>query len=260
MTSLAFGKIRPGYWLYRTFWVGVDWIYPPTCGGCQKFGVRWCEDCQSKVNKLDQTICPKCGSFEPHNFICSSCRENPPLYEASRSWGRFHGPLRAAIHRLKYKNDIGLAEALSKHLIELFTASKWEVDLVTAVPLSLKRRAERGYNQSNLLARPIALACGILFQPNAIDRARDTLSQVGLSAQKRRENVRDAFIAKPGLVEGKAVLIVDDVFTTGSTIQSCTQAFLDAGARCVYGLTLAKSMLEDDVQLITQAAVPAGSA
>jgi competence protein ComFC len=253
MTRGASGKFKPGYWLYHAFWTGVDWVYPPSCGGCQKFGVRWCEECQATIYKLDQSICPKCGSFEPHNQLCSDCRTNSPVFEASRSWAKYAGPLRLAIHQLKYKNDLGLAEALSIYLIELFVKLNWPIDIITAVPLSLKRRAERGYNQANLLAKPIALACGVPFQPHVIDRARDTKSQVGLSAQQRRENVRDAFIARSSLVKGKAVLIVDDVFTTGSTIQSCSRAFLDAGASRVYGLTLAKSILEDDVQLIAQA-------
>jgi competence protein ComFC len=253
-------RYKPGYWLYHTFWVGVDWVYPPFCGGCQKFGERWCDACQQQVFKLEDAVCPKCGSYEPHGHLCQDCQDNPPPYRAARSWGRFAGTLRAAIHRLKYKHDLGLAEALSKHLIELFVSSGWPVDLITAVPLSLKRQAERGYNQSNLLARPVALASGIPFQPNAIGRARHTISQVGLSAQERRENVRGAFLAQQSLVNGRSVLIVDDVATTGSTIQACSLALLDAGAREVYGLTLAKSMLAEDIPINSQAADPAAIA
>jgi competence protein ComFC len=250
------GKYNPGYWLYRTLWTGVDWIFPPRCGGCGKFGVLWCNACQASVNQLDSLICPRCGSFEPHGCLCSECLQSPPPYTALRSWGQFGGALRLAIHRIKYKNDLGLAERLSRNLVDLYLSLSWPVDLITAVPLSLKRKSERGYNQSNLLAYPLARATGVPYKPNAIDRARDTRSQVGLTATQRRENVRGAFIARSSLVEGRIVLVVDDVTTTGSTIQFCAQALLEAGAAEVYGLTLARSMLEEDIQIAFQAANP----
>ena len=95
-------RYKPGYWLYHALWAGVDWVFPPFCGGCQKFGVRWCDTCQEKVYKLTAEICPRCGSYEPHGYLCQECLDNPPPYRAARSWGKFAGPLREAIHRLKY--------------------------------------------------------------------------------------------------------------------------------------------------------------
>jgi len=99
---------------------------------------------------------------------------------------------------------------------------------------------ERGYNQSNLLALPIALALGYPFRPEAIFRVRNTPSQVGLSGEERRKNVAGAFQASPGLVKNRNVLIIDDVTTTGATIQSCAEALIEAGAQNTFGLTLAR--------------------
>jgi competence protein ComFC len=163
--------------------------------------------------------------------------------------------LRLAIHRLKYKKDLGLGEALSIHLIDLLHMFNWPIDLITAVPLSVNRLAERGYNQSSLLARPVALAQKVPYQPKAICRARETVSQVGLSASKRQENVYNAFVANPSMVSGKVVLILDDVTTTGATLHNCSSALLRAGAKMVYGLTLAKAVLEDDALYLSEAAV-----
>jgi competence protein ComFC len=255
MTIRWLGNIIPAYGMYRAFWTGIDWIYPPHCGGCQKFGERWCTDCQSKVVKFTKSVCPKCGSNEPHAHLCAHCKSSPPEITGMRSWGKYAGPLREAIHQLKYKHDLGLGEALSVHLIDTLKQASWIVDLITAVPLSVNRLAERGYNQSNLLARPVALAVNVPFQPNAISRARETISQVGLSARERKANVQDAFAANPSLVKGKAVLILDDVMTTGATLLNCSSALLKAGAKEVYGLTLAKAVLEDDALYLSEAAV-----
>ena len=241
------------FWLYHAFWVGVDWLYPPVCGGCGKSGIRWCQSCQDQVIKFQDKICPLCGSVEPHGVLCSDCQHNPLPYQACRSWGQYGGPLREALHRLKYRNEIGLAEALSNHLIELYSRSGWKIDMITAVPLGLKRRAQRGYNQSSLLALPLALAINVPFKPKIIDRARETASQVGLSASMRQDNVRGAFVARQSLVKDKVILIIDDIKTTGATLNSCAQALLDGGARQVYCLTLAKSMLKDDIQIESQA-------
>jgi ComF family protein len=233
--------VNPKLWVYRGFWTVVDWIYPPSCAGCEKFGERWCADCTASVQILRDNLCPKCGLPEPHNLLCARCQVLPPPFTAIRGWGLYNGSLRTAIHRLKYRHDLGLAEALSKHLIDHFQTLAWPIDLITAVPLSSGRLSERGYNQSVLLAYPLALATRVPFHPAVIYRIRETTSQVGLSADDRHENVRDAFAAIPELAYGKTVLIIDDVATTGATLKFCAAALLLSGARAVYGLTLARA-------------------
>lgn len=245
--TTCLGKPRPGYWVYHYFWTAIDWVYPPMCGGCSKFGERWCICCQNQVVQLFMDLCPKCGKPEPGGKLCPSCQYVKHPFEAIRSWGRYSGPLREAIHQLKYKKDIGIAEALSKHLIELLNILNWSIDIITVVPLGPKRMLERGFNQSSLLARPLSLATGISYQPGALVRTRETPSQVGLSANDRHENVKDAFIASANLIKNKAILIVDDVTTTGSTLSSCSQALVAAGARQVYGMTLARAVLDTDI-------------
>lgn len=158
----------------------------------------------------------------------------------------YQSPLREAIHKLKYKHDIGLGEALSFYLIELYDKLNWKIDLIVPVPLSPSKKQERGYNQSALLAWPLAIARGIQFQPAAVARIRNTRPQVELSARERRENVKDAFLARAELVSAKRVLVVDDVTTTGSTIQACCKAIRAAGAKEVFAMTLARAVFGDD--------------
>lgn len=238
------GTSRPAYFLYHLLWCAIDWVFPPTCGGCGKPGVRWCEECQNKVLRISSPICPRCGEAQPDDETCQNCRQHPPEYEALRSFGVFDGPLRDALHRMKYQRDIGLGEPLSKHLIGLYNDLKWEIDMIVPVPLGTERLKERGYNQSGLLARPLAFSARKAFLPGILNRTRDTRTQVGLSAKERRENVDGAFSSSDKSVQGKVVLIVDDVTTTGSTISACAKALRAAGASKVYGLTLARAVLK----------------
>jgi ComF family protein len=150
--------------------------------------------------------------------------------------------MRKAIHQLKYGGDMALGEILSVYLVRMFTKLKWEVRIVVPVPLALDRLSQRGYNQSSLLARPMAVQLGLEYLPNALNRVKETRAQVGLSARERKYNVFGAFAAKKALVSEKKVLVVDDVTTTGSTLDACASALLDAGASEVFAMTLARAL------------------
>ncbi len=240
-------SFQPAKFLYNGFWVALDWLYPPFCAGCGNPGALWCQDCQTASNPISlHAICAHCGQILPKAAIaCAACRDHPPQYIAMRSWATFTGPLRKAIHSLKYQQNMGLGNQLAAPMIALLDELQWQVDLITAVPLSRQRIAERGYNQSYLLARPIAFHQRIPFLPQAVKRIRNTPSQVGLNASERKNNVTGAFTANPEIIKNKSVLLVDDVATTGSTLTACTQAILNAGAKNVYALTLARAVFKN---------------
>jgi competence protein ComFC len=245
------GSDRAAYQIYRTFWNALDWIFPPTCGGCGRPTERWCSDCQNSITEITEKnhICRTCGDMldptDPACF-CKNCLDLPPSFQNARSCVVFKGPIREAIHRLKYKQDLGLGESLSCLLIKKLDELKWPVDLVCPVPLSDHRLRERGYNQSGLLARPVALANNIPYVPSAIRRVRVTQSQVGLSAKERAINLKNAFFADPAAVNGHSILIIDDVMTTGVTLRNCADALMKAQATMVYCLTLARAVIHQD--------------
>ncbi|MBC8507212.1 MAG: ComF family protein [Anaerolineales bacterium] len=162
---------------------------------------------------------------------------------AIRSWSIFDGPIRNALHRVKYQRDIALAEVLMRPVVTYVHDLEWGIDIVAPVPLSKNRLRERGYNQADLLAKPLALGMGLRYQPKTLRRGRDTRSQVDLNLAQRRDNVKDAFSATSKVVDGKAVLVVDDVATSGSTLDACAEALWQAGASDVYGVTLARAVL-----------------
>lgn len=229
--------------LYQGFWVALDWLYPPFCAGCGNPGTLWCPQCQTASNPIPTNqVCSFCGiPRRNHQTTCARCQKSPPPFIALRSWATFSGPLRKAIHSLKYQQNMGLGSKLAEHMIVILNQMNWPIDLIVPMPLSAQRFAERGYNQANLLARPIAFAFKTPFTTRALKRIKNTRSQVGLTAADRLANVHGAFEADPGWVQGKTVLLVDDVATTGATLAASTQALLTAGAQRVYAITLARA-------------------
>jgi ComF family protein len=235
---------RPAYLIYQWFLAWLDWVYPPYCGGCGLRGTRWCSSCQENTQVISPPVCQNCGQNQRYAGTCERCRESPPHYLALRSWAAFNGPLRKAIHRLKYKRDITLGETLAQPMIESLGRLDWKIDVVIPVPLGVARQAERGYNQAALLARPIAWNFDWEYEPKSLSRTRETRTQVGLNLEQRRDNVTDAFQASSVSVSGKRVLVVDDVTTSGATMDACASALLKASAKEVYGITLARAVFD----------------
>lgn len=230
------------YWLNQWMWAGLDWLFPPVCGGCNQAGYRWCPDCQKQVQSVPEPACQTCGLPISHPGKCSSCKTSNPQYEMMRSWLVFGGPIRHALHKLKYRRNLALGDALAGHLAEYVSTLGWPVNLVVPVPLGKERMKERGYNQVALVAKPLALINKWRYSPHALVRIRETRSQVGLSIAERRQNVVGAFLGDADLVLKSTVLLMDDVATTGATLASCASALKDAGAKSVYALTIARAL------------------
>ncbi len=249
---LAGLKRPPLHVIYHALWKAADWLYPPYCGGCGQFGQRWCDLCQAQVQTITETVCPCCGTPQPAPQLCAHCQQSQPPYQALRSWAVYREPLRRAIHQLKYAGDMGLAESFGPPLLSFLLQQNWDFDCIIPVPLNPKRQAERGYNQSTLLAIPLATALRQPLRTQILRRSRETVSQTKLSAAERKHNMLGAFTASP--IQNQSVLLVDDVTTTGATLWACAQALLEAGARAVFALTLARSLISDPSPEVTVAA------
>jgi ComF family protein len=164
-----------------------------------------------------------------------------------RSWAVFDSPVQNALHTLKYRRNMGIADALAKQIADFVRSLQWDVEFLVPVPLGEKRLKERGYNQVGLVARPLAYELGLQYVPQSLSKTKDTRSQVGLSISQRRENVRNVYQAEVKMVKRKSVLLMDDVATTGATIQSSAEALLSAGARDVYAFTIARALSHHDM-------------
>lgn len=162
--------------------------------------------------------------------------------DAVRVRTTFEGPATSAIYALKYQGNRRLAEPLGALLAEAYLGAGWTVDFLCAVPLHSRRQAERGYNQSALLASQVASLIGRPCGEGAMARVRHTETQTHLDVQARRENVAGAFAADPLRVDNLSIVLVDDVLTTGATLAACAEALRASGARRVYGLVLASAV------------------
>jgi ComF family protein len=162
----------------------------------------------------------------------------------------FEGLIRYAIHTLKYGRNVALGDALAYYLAGFVRKLGWKVDLVVPVPLGKQRMKERGYNQVGLLAMLLAGIQEWRYSPQVLVRMREIQSRVGLSPLERKQNISGAFRAAPVLAAGKDNLLVDDVVTNDATLAACSEALVEAGARNIYGLTLARALPHHGFQIV----------
>jgi ComF family protein len=223
-------------WLRR----GLDVLFPPRCVACSQIGAWLCNDCIASVEPVPQPICQTCGRSSPSGMLCSLCRVTPICLDGVRSVALHTGALRTAIHHFKYQGRQELASILGEMLHAYWEGSDLPADLVIPVPLHAARQKERGFNQAGLLAAVLARRAQLSLSHVDLVRSRATAPQVGLSAVERKANVKDAFSWNGARLNGCRVLLIDDVCTTGATLNACAQALRRGGARSIWALTLAR--------------------
>ena len=214
-------------------------LLPPVCGGCGRRGEWLCPSCTAALRPLTDARC-RCGRPGTRGRVCSVCAEWPDALGPIRAAFVFEGPLRSSIHRFKYRGEYARGRYLGSLLADAAATALDGValDLVLPIPLHPRRQRERGFNQAQILAEAVAARLGVPLGQDLL-RIVDTRSQVGLDYAGRRANMQGAFRSGPG-VRGASVLLIDDVVTTGATMEAAGLALLEAGARHVRGLALAR--------------------
>lgn len=227
----------------------VDLLFPPACQVCRTPGAAvLCRACVERFRLIHPPVCERCGKplrGPPDlDFTCIPCRHRRLYFKQARAVGVYEGTLRDAVHSLKFKGRAALSGPLGRMMADVAARDRvlCACDVVIPVPLHPARRAERGFNQAEVLAQEVAAALQRPLAPHAVARARATLAQSGLPLPERRANVRRAFTAAPLTV--RRVLLIDDVLSTGFTAGECARALRAAGAGEVVVLTLARSVLE----------------
>jgi ComF family protein len=207
-----------------------------------------CEGCFSSFIRITSPLCPVCGrpfaAGAESDHVCEDCLRKRPFFEKARAPYLYEGSLLKAIHEFKYAEKTYLAKPLGL-LLSSF-AKTWLRGrrnlLVIPVPLHPKRLRERGFNQSLLLAKRVAMTLDARLDFSSLKRIRYTQPQTGLGSEERRKNVRRAFtVLNRDAVKGRAVVLVDDVATTGSTLNECARTLRRAGCRQVFCLALART-------------------
>ncbi len=217
----------------------LDLLFPPRCVSCRRPGYSLCPDCIARIHPIPPPICLYCGRPQPAAGAPCACRARVWHLDGIRAATLHEGIAREAVHRLKYDRRRDLAVPLATLMHKAIAQVPLTFDLVTAVPLYPARERERGYNQAELLARALAVGIGSPYRPG-LERVRKTIDQIGLSAAERHANVHAAFRADPAVFRGQRVLLIDDVCTTGATMDACAEALQAAGAQMIFGLAITR--------------------
>ena len=230
----------------------LDLVFPPRCVACYRLGTWFCASCADEVEAICPPICRRCGlpldaSRPRAGSTCQRCLRSPPRLDGLRSYAFHSGPLREAIRYFEYEDTRVLAKPLGDLLSQGWlnpSIGVQDIDLIVPVPLHPRRERERGFNQAALLARRMGANLGLSVADGVLKRTKQTRPQVGLSAQERRRNVDNAFQCVGPVLTGTQVLLVDDVCTSGSTLEAACRALREGGASFVWASTLARARID----------------
>jgi len=223
--------------------IALDLLFPQYCVGCGREGEFLCYSCRQSLPRITSPLCPRCGRPQPSGILCPGCVSWPAKIDGIRSPFRFDGVMRQAIHQLKYRNLRALAVPLAKLLRDYITNNPMPAEVLVPVPLHQKRLRERGYNQSSLLARELGKLNNLPVVDDCLTRQRHTPPQARTSTvEERRSNTANAFACRDCRLRDKQVLLIDDVSTSGATLDACAAALKAAGATSIWGLVMAREI------------------
>jgi ComF family protein len=230
-----------------------QFFLPPQCPCCEKFlkvdREGFCSNCLSEIRWIVPPFCSVCGipfvSKEIESHPCSACVTHRKYFTMARALGTFEGSLQEAIHRWKYEGKTHLTPFFAEWMAEGLNRY-WEpdsFDLLIPVPLHPQRLRQRGFNQALLLVKELSRQTGLPYQKRILQKKKSTIPQVNLSGAERERGVKGTFhvIGKEELL-GKTVLLIDDVYTTGATVNECSKVLLKGGVERVDVLTLAHAI------------------
>lgn len=190
-----------------------------------------CPGCAADLPRLPDARCPRCALPTPNGEICGACLKHPPAFDRTEAVYRYDYPIDSLVHAFKYRGELALARFFGESLTERIV-DREKPDLIIPMPLHANRLRERGFNQAALLAGHISRATGIPIDRAACRRVRDTQAQIALPISERKRNMRHAFACMTSL-DGQAVALVDDVMTTGASLDELARVVLAAGAASV---------------------------
>lgn len=222
----------------------LDVVLPPRCVGCGRRGFEVCPQCLSALRPLGPALCPRCSVPSLGGRVCVRCARQEPILRATLARYPFEGVVRAAILALKYRSRTRLVPFLATALATALEARPLSVDVLVPVPLGPRRLRTRGFNQSELLANGLGVVAGLPIATEALIRRRETAQQTALPARRRRQNVANAFtVVDAEAIAGKRLLLVDDVCTTGATLEACASALQAGGGSGVWAVVVARELL-----------------
>ena len=223
--------------------MALDLLFPQWCVGCGREGVFLCDSCRRLLPRITPPLCPRCGKPQASGLLCSRCISWQAKIDGIRSPFRFDGVIRQSIHQFKYRNIRALTKPLAELLRDYLADNSVPGEVLVPAPLHQKRLRERGYNQSRLLAEELGKLVNLAVVDDHLVRQRHALPQARTTTvDERYSNVAGSFTCRDHSLKGKQVLLVDDVSTSGATLDACAAAVKEAGVTSVWGLVLAREI------------------
>ena len=223
----------------------VNWLYPQRCPMCDELVRKpyCCPACYSKLTFVEQPYCYQCG--QPLELMeqeyCADCQKHPKSFEANKALLLYDDLVKESLARFKFHNRREYAAFYAEECVKRYgdAVAEWEIDAVIPVPVHPRKKRERGYNQAALFGKEFAQRMGLPFWKRGLERSIYTLPQKELNNVERLKNLEKAFHIGKNNVKLKKILVVDDIYTTGATLEACSRVLIKGGAARVYTLTVA---------------------
>ena len=223
----------------------VELLYPKRCVACDRVLLKieiemgFCKSCARRVKLVGRTYCLKCGApMRNEAEMCGNCINTQHVFNQSKAIFRYTGDMKNAMYRFKYANKRCYGEVFAKHAVKNYGSwiKEANFDVIIPVPMYDKKKRKRGYNQAEVFAKELSKETGVPVENGIVRREIETVAMKQLNRQKRKKNLLNAFILAKNVVQFRKVLIVDDIYTTGTTMDEVAKTLKDGGVKEVCGL------------------------
>lgn len=240
LDSKTIGKKAVQY--MRSFWRQTeDFFYPPRCPVCDELsdtGGMLCRECTGRVQTVKEPVCKRCGKPLANERLeyCTDCGKRKHAYRQGKAVFVYQGGIRSSMYRFKYAGRREYAAYYAKEAAKLYGdwVKRNQIDVIVPIPMYSRKRRQRGYNQAEVFARALGRELGLPVDTKVVRRVRNTVPQKELNDRERVRNLKNAFQLASDIVKYKCILLVDDIYTTGSTMDEVAEVLLNGGAQCIY--------------------------
>lgn len=219
----------------------LDYIYPPRCAGCDKvvpIGIYICAECKMKIKKVAEPVCKRCGKPLEHerSEYCTDCMGKQHKYRQGKAVFIYEGEITQSMYRFKYGNRREYAAFYAEEAVKLYEdwIRRRKIEIIVPIPMYAGKKRQRGYNQAEAFAKELGRRLDIPVDGKVVKRVRNTVPQKELNDKQRIHNLKNAFQLVPDVVKYKEILLVDDIYTTGSTMDAVAEVLLAAGVQNIY--------------------------
>ena len=228
-------------WLQNMLDTGIELLYPARCPGCDEVimpGEELCGICRGSIHTVQEPVCKRCGKpmQDERGEYCTDCRKRKHVYRQGKAVFVYRGVIRQSMYRFKYSNKREYAVYYAKVAASLYGdwVKRNGIEVLVPIPMYKGKQRRRGYNQAEVFARALGRELGIPVDTEMVSRVRNTTPQKELSDKERRHNLKNAFQLTPNIVEYKQIMLIDDIYTTGSTMDAVAEVLLSGGAKNIY--------------------------